>query len=175
MVRSPYVFQVVGYQNSGKTTLVNKIINRLAKNELSSATIKHHGHGGKPDVLEMKDSSQHISSGALAAIVEGDGRMLLQAEKAKWTLDEQLDMLTHFCPDFIVIEGHKHADFPKFVILKDIENSKLLSVLSNVKAVFYWDEETRKIQDAFPAIPFFSIHDQIGEEWVINFLINQHS
>ncbi|WNS76842.1 molybdopterin-guanine dinucleotide biosynthesis protein B [Bacillus sp. DTU_2020_1000418_1_SI_GHA_SEK_038] len=175
MVRSPYVFQVVGYQNSGKTTLVKKIITHLKKHDLTAATVKHHGHGGKPNLLETKDSSQHISSGALAAIVEGDGRILLQAEKMNWTLDEQLVILMQFNPDFIIIEGHKHASFPKFVLLKDIEDSKLLSVLSNIKVVLYWSEETSTIQDEFPSLPFFSIHDNAGEEWIINYLINQHS
>ncbi|MEH7122152.1 molybdopterin-guanine dinucleotide biosynthesis protein B [Bacillus sp. JJ1532] len=175
MVTSPYVFQVVGYQNSGKTTLVNKIITHLTKHELTAATVKHHGHGGKPELLETKDSSQHISSGALAAIVEGDGRILLQAEKIKWTIDEQLVILKQFNPDFIIIEGHKHASYPKIVILRSLDSYKLLTTLTNIKAALYWDEENATIRDAYPNIPFFSIHDKAGVEWIIKFLINQQS
>ncbi|WP_066294991.1 molybdopterin-guanine dinucleotide biosynthesis protein B [Bacillus sp. FJAT-29937] len=175
MVKSPYVLQVVGYQNSGKTTLVNKIITHLGKHDYIAATVKHHGHGGKPDLVESKDSSQHISSGARAAIVEGDGRLILQAEKKTWTLDEQLSILNHFSPDFIIVEGHKRASYPKIVILKSVDNEKLLTTLTNIKAVLYWNEENAALRDAYPAIPFFSIHDMKGEEWITKFLINQLS
>ena len=75
MVKEPVIFQVSGYQNSGKTTLVNKIISGLKGKGLSVVTIKHHGHGGKPETPEGKDSSNHIESGAAASIVEGGGRL----------------------------------------------------------------------------------------------------
>ena len=43
---APSILQIVGYQNSGKTTLVEKIVHALAESEMKVATIKHHGHGG---------------------------------------------------------------------------------------------------------------------------------
>ncbi|HJV30673.1 MAG TPA: molybdopterin-guanine dinucleotide biosynthesis protein MobB, partial [Bacillales bacterium] len=84
----PMIFQVVGYQNSGKTTFITKILKQLKIEGDSVGVIKHHGHGGKPDVYEQKDSARHIENGAIATIVEGNGRLLLQAEQAMWTLQE---------------------------------------------------------------------------------------
>ena len=45
---TPFIFQIVGYQNSGKTTFLNKLISHLTAVGINTATIKHHGHGGKP-------------------------------------------------------------------------------------------------------------------------------
>ncbi|MEH7572840.1 molybdopterin-guanine dinucleotide biosynthesis protein MobB [Cytobacillus firmus] len=90
MVKGAVIFQVSGYQNSGKTTLINKLISGLKEKGLSVITIKHHGHGGKPETPEGKDSSSHIESGAAASLVEGGGRLLMHAEKKSWSLEEQV-------------------------------------------------------------------------------------
>ena len=54
------VFQIVGYQNSGKTTLMEKVISGAAEKGVRVAYIKHHGHGGAPDA---KDSTRHQQAG----------------------------------------------------------------------------------------------------------------
>lgn len=173
VVKKPIVLQVVGYQNSGKTTLVKKIIENLAARNFSVATIKHHGHGGKPDMIENKDSSEHISAGALASLVEGDGRLLLQGEKPTWTISEQLAILSPLHPDIIIIEGYKNEDYPKIVILRTIEDRVLLERLSNIKAVLYWDESLSKEKNKFSTLPFFSIRDEQVCEWICTWITNQ--
>ncbi|WP_376711888.1 molybdopterin-guanine dinucleotide biosynthesis protein B, partial [Bacillus paralicheniformis] len=62
--------QIVGYQISGKTTLVEKIVHALAEREKKVATIKHHGHGGFPEVAQ-NDSEKHRKAGAVVSSVEG--------------------------------------------------------------------------------------------------------
>lgn len=44
------ILQVVGHQNSGKTTLIEKCIKELTNHGIKVGTFKHHGHGGKPDI-----------------------------------------------------------------------------------------------------------------------------
>ncbi len=54
------ILQIVGFQNSGKTTLTEKLIFRASIAGLKAASIKHHGHGGTPDTeLSSKDSIRH--------------------------------------------------------------------------------------------------------------------
>lgn len=86
MVKEPVIFQVSGYQNSGKTTLINKLISGLKEKGLSVITIKHHGHGGKPEAPEGKDSTSHIESGAAASLVEGEADCLcmLRRKAGAW-------------------------------------------------------------------------------------------
>ena len=45
------ILQVVGYQNSGKTTLIEKLCQLADEEEMQLGCFKHHGHGGKPDRL----------------------------------------------------------------------------------------------------------------------------
>jgi molybdopterin-guanine dinucleotide biosynthesis adapter protein len=159
----PIIFQIAGYSNSGKTAFITKLIN-LLKAEWKVATLKHHGHGGKPEVTDEKDSHQHISAGAIASIVEGGGRILLQAEGLSWTLQEQIQLLSFFNTDLILIEGYKQEDFPKVVLLRKQEECELLQKLSNVMAVYYWDKEILKNKQT--NLPCFHIDDEQGLTWL---------
>ena len=173
MVKEPYIFQVVGYQNSGKTTFVKKITEQLSSRGFSIVTIKHHGHGGRPAMVENKDSSEHIQAGAIASLVEGDGRIILQAEKQRWTMKEQIELLRQLHPNFILIEGHKSEKYPKAVILRTMEDKGLLKKLNNIQAVLYWDKEIAELKEQFPTFPFYEIQDQAAVDSVCTLLVNK--
>ena len=146
----PFVFQIVGYQNSGKTTMSESLIKILKGSGLRVASVKHHGHGGKPDVQEQKDSARHLAAGAEAVLVEGGGRLLIQSEKDEWTIDEQLALLSAFKPQVIIIEGHKFAAYPKIVLLRNKDDEQLLHELESVFATVYWQNEPGIECPAFP-------------------------
>ncbi|MGD6841603.1 molybdopterin-guanine dinucleotide biosynthesis protein B [Bacillus infantis] len=130
----PVVFQIAGFKNSGKTTLVQAVIRELQKQGYAAVTIKHHGHGGKPDVLEDKDTSLHMRAGALASLAEGEGSILIQADKLNWPLERLIQLMTAFGPDIILIEGYKKECYPKAVIARNLEEAEKLSRLDNVHA-----------------------------------------
>lgn len=140
MVR-PFVFQVVGYQDSGKTTLSEALIRRLKEAGMAVVSIKHHGHGGKPDIPAGKDSSKHIRAGASASLVEGGGRLVLHSENESWPLEEQIKILSAFNPDVILIEGHKNATYPKIVLIRSVDDERGLLNLENIIAAAYWNAE----------------------------------
>ncbi|MFR2950113.1 MAG: cyclic pyranopterin monophosphate synthase MoaC [Collinsella intestinalis] len=54
----------VGYQNAGKTTLVEKVISRLAQRGVRVGSIKHHGHKGFDIDQPGKDSWRHAQAGS---------------------------------------------------------------------------------------------------------------
>ncbi|RDU35648.1 molybdopterin-guanine dinucleotide biosynthesis protein B [Neobacillus piezotolerans] len=168
MVR-PFVFQVAGYQNSGKTTLAEELIRRLKEAGVDVASIKHHGHGGKPDIPSEKDSSRHIDAGASAALVEGNGRLILHSEKNAWPLEDQIRILSTFDPEAILIEGHKYASYPKIVLIRNREDEKGLLGLENIIAAAYWDTEPQT--DA--GFPFFSIKDNRTPENLTKLILEQ--
>ncbi|SDN14370.1 molybdopterin-guanine dinucleotide biosynthesis protein B [Bacillus sp. OK048] len=156
----PIIYQVVGYQNSGKTTFLLKLIQVLKKVELKIVTIKHHGHGGCPDVSKQKDSSKHLDAGAAASLVEGEGRIVLQAEDSDWNLDEQIRLMVFFQPDIILIEGHKKQPYPKLLILRNEDDLLLLNNVNNITAVIVWKyallEQVRGILN----VPVFHISEE---------------
>ncbi|MBT2653843.1 molybdopterin-guanine dinucleotide biosynthesis protein B [Bacillus sp. ISL-18] len=163
----PFIFQVVGYQNSGKTTILTKLIKNLSDRGRRTVTIKHHGHGGKPAVPEQKDSSRHLSSGALASLVEGSGRMILQADPQNLSLEEQIELIKFFQPDVIIIEGYKYKDYPKLLLLRNKEDLPLLDVTTKICAVGYWSEELNNDY----LYPSFSINDDAMIHWIAEFIL----
>jgi molybdopterin-guanine dinucleotide biosynthesis adapter protein len=167
---NPVVFQIVGFQNSGKTTFTLKLIERLKIEQLQTVTIKHHGHGGKPDVSVSKDTGKHLTSGALASIVEGGGRILLQAEEIVCNLDDQVELMKFFMPDVIIVEGHKQEHYPKILLVKETSDIRLLEKVNNVLAVISWSVEVKEQVKEKWAGPSFLISDERALKWTIQYV-----
>ncbi|MFZ7944570.1 molybdopterin-guanine dinucleotide biosynthesis protein B [Bacillus sp. S3] len=168
----PIIFQVVGYQNSGKTTLTSKLIEKLSTNRLTTVTIKHHGHGGKPDAAEKKDTTKHLSAGAIATLVEGDGRLILQAEPCAYSLKEQIELMHYFQTDVILVEGYKQENYPKLVLMKEKQDLTLLDIVNNVQAVVFWEAEMMDIISAKLDVPIFHIDDEAVISWTVQQIKN---
>ncbi len=166
----PVIFQVVGYQNSGKTTITSKLIVSLMNRGLRTVTIKHHGHGGKPAVLMQKDSGKHIAAGAFASIVEGDGRLILQTDNCEFSLEDQIELLKFFHPDVILIEGYKQKNYPKLLLVKNKEDLQLSSDINNVSAVAYCHEELKEFIKDKGNLPSFYLDDETLITWTTDFI-----
>jgi molybdopterin-guanine dinucleotide biosynthesis protein B len=171
----PVIIQVVGYQNSGKTTFITKLLKELGRCGSKVVTIKHHGHGGKPEVPEQKDSTKHLNAGAIASMVEGEGRAILQVESDSFGLEKQIELLGYFQPDMIIIEGHKHAYYPKIVLLRDKADIPLLKEVNNIHYIFYWNDEIRNSLEGKVEALFISVHDmEAGIVMVVQRIMHVH-
>ncbi|KMJ55521.1 molybdopterin-guanine dinucleotide biosynthesis protein B, partial [Bacillus sp. LL01] len=87
------VLQVVGYQNSGKTTLMETLIQQCSALGKRVATIKHHGHH-TPQKQEsnLKDSERHQQAGAEITAVEGGGSLQIHIKNQSWPLDQMVSL-----------------------------------------------------------------------------------
>lgn len=160
------VWQVVGYKNSGKTTLVEKWVRKATEEGYKVGTIKHHGHGGYPDVWAANDSSRHQAAGAIAASVEGGGVLQLHAIHS-WTLPQILRIYSLLPLDFVIVEGYKYERYRKIVIVRNIADWQRLCHLEQIAAIIFWDPLA-----ALPDVPYpvFSIDD---EERYLQWLMNE--
>nr|WP_238941852.1 molybdopterin-guanine dinucleotide biosynthesis protein B [Bacillus sp. REN10] len=166
MARHCSILQVVGYQNSGKTTLMEKLIHRAASEGLLVSSIKHHGHGGAPmNEAASKDSVRHYRAGAVVSGVEGDGVLSLTVKRDCWSLPQLLTLYQAFDVDVIFVEGYKQETYPKVVLLRGEEDIDLLYSLSNIQCVIYW--EACRLPNDLP-YPAFPISD---DKQSIDFLI----
>jgi molybdopterin-guanine dinucleotide biosynthesis adapter protein len=147
------VFQVVGYQNSGKTTLMEKLIQAAAKQGARVAAIKHHGHGGAPD--GQKDSDRHRQAGAVLAGVEGDGILQVSITRDQWALGDILALYRSFSVDCIFVEGYKQEAYPKAVLIRTPEDLPLLK-LQNIQCAISWIDLPQ--EDA--AYPVFQLEEE---------------
>ncbi|WP_390622143.1 molybdopterin-guanine dinucleotide biosynthesis protein B [Bacillus tuaregi] len=161
----PVILQVAGYHNSGKTAFIQNLLSMLKQKGYRTVTLKHHGHGGKPDIVEETDSARHISAGALASLVDGGGRLLLQTEQIEWSLNQKLGLLVMLQPDLIIIEGYKHEEYQKVVFIRDDDDLMLLDQLTNIQFVLYKDKPPKRCQ-------YQSFHrsDDRAIECIVDFL-----
>ncbi len=114
-IKKPVMIAISGKKNSGKTTLITRLIPLLLERGLKVATIKHDGHFFSPDVPGT-DSFRHLAAGACgAAVFDGEKFMLTRMIKT----DEM--KLADFFPDanLILIEGLKDSSYPKLELIRN--------------------------------------------------------
>jgi molybdopterin-guanine dinucleotide biosynthesis protein B len=126
---------VVGYKNSGKTTLIARWVRLLKDKGFSVAVLKHHGHGGQPAMPDSAtDTMQFFDSGADVSIVAGGGAVqLLLNEEPEFAALKGLAMIGK--PDYLLIEGYKNEQGEKIVLLRDKEDWESLSELDSIQLV----------------------------------------
>ena len=128
-LNKPFVFCVSGVKNSGKTTLITKLIKTFKKYGLTVATIKHDGHEFEID-HEGTDSHQHVQAGSDGTIVYSDSKFALMKRAAN--VDIQA-LLAHFKGmDVIIVEGLKQSELPKLEIVKEMPVCDVKHVLAYV-------------------------------------------
>ena len=112
---NPYELAFCGYSNSGKTTLITRLIESLSKKH-SLAYIKHDGHKFELD-KEGKDTYQAREAGAAAVYINDENKSALQMSHLPEKPYVSLPFLDY---DFVLVEGYKkNLKMPKIVILDD--------------------------------------------------------
>lgn len=115
MERTPIIVAISGVKNSGKTTLIEKLIPILQAKGQRVAVIKHDGHSFSPDTPGT-DSRRFWDQGAAATAV-------FDGEKASVTCRGTIDatqLIAAFSPlaDVILLEGFKSSAYPKIELLR---------------------------------------------------------
>ena len=123
---------IVGWKNSGKTTIATKIINKLSSNNFRVASIKHAHHEFDID-HENTDSFKHRLAGSSQVIVSSSKRWVkiseLNNSKEK-TLDELINQLSEI--DIVIVEGFKNENHPKIEIIKNDNDNYLFTQIKNI-------------------------------------------
>jgi molybdopterin-guanine dinucleotide biosynthesis protein B len=107
------VLGVTGWKNSGKTTLVERLVAELVRRGWKVSTVKHAHHDFDID-KEGTDSFRHRAAGAGEVVIVSDRRWALMHElrdEAEPPLDAVLARLSP-C-DLVIVEGYKRQPHPK--------------------------------------------------------------
>ncbi len=110
------VFGVVGWKNSGKTTLVVRLISVFAARGLAVAAVKHAHHGFDVD-HEGRDSFRYRAAGAGVVAVSSAARFAIMTElrdRPEPTLGELIRHIEG--ADIILVEGFKRESHPKLEV-----------------------------------------------------------
>lgn len=113
---APKIIAVCGIKNSGKTTLVTKLIRELTKKGCKVAAIKHDGHDFCPDVPGT-DSYRMREAGAYGTAVFSSRRFFVYKEAENINERKLINMFPE--SDVILLEGFKHTAYPKLEIVRN--------------------------------------------------------
>ena len=132
----PPIVSVIGNSKSGKTTLIEKLVQELKSRGYCMATVKHIPQGVDFDE-PGKDSWRHIQAGSEATAVSSPHKIVMIKPIAQ---EETLDEIAYLLGegyDIILAEGFKQGNAPKIEVhrkdagplLKDIK--KLIGIVSD--------------------------------------------
>ena len=121
------VYGVTGWKNSGKTTLMERLVAEITRRGFSVSTLKHAHHGFDVD-QPGKDSHRHRMAGA---------RQVLGASGARWARMTELGggaepplaaLLARLDPvDLVLVEGYKRDAHPKVEAFRAATGNTLIA------------------------------------------------
>jgi molybdopterin-guanine dinucleotide biosynthesis protein B len=111
------IVSIVGKSNSGKTTLIVKLVKELKLRGYKVATIKHSHHHLELDT-KGKDSWLHTQAGADAVVISSHNMLgIMQQLSNELPLTEIIDTYLHTM-DIIIVEGYKSEAVPKIEVFR---------------------------------------------------------
>jgi molybdopterin-guanine dinucleotide biosynthesis protein B len=119
------ILSIVGKSDSGKTTLIEKLVPELVRRGYRVATIKHDVHGFEID-REGKDSWRHKKAGAHTVVISSPRKLALIRDVDH---DAELPELRERYirdVDLILTEGFKKNTQPKIEVFRQEVHQELL-------------------------------------------------
>lgn len=109
------IFAVSGIKNSGKTTLIEKLVAALNNQGYKVGVIKHDGHEFEAD-REGTDSFRHKKAGAKNVIIYSKTKIMMIKDEENPSIEQLIDLQQDM--DIIIIEGMKYSKIPKIEIVR---------------------------------------------------------
>jgi len=117
------IISIVGKSESGKTTLIEKLIPELKKRGYRIGTVKHALHGFQID-REGKDSFRHKAAGADTVIVVSPESIAMIKNGDGMTLDSVVGYFSDV--DLVITEGYKRENKPKIEVFRKARHKDTL-------------------------------------------------
>ena len=128
----PVLLAVSGVKNSGKTTLIEKILPKLKEAGYKAATVKHDGHDFECDI-EDTDTYKHRKAGAFGTAIFSKNKFMVVKEQQDTS---EKELVSYFSEaDIIILEGFKYSDYPKIEIVRRGNSSESVCRKETILAV----------------------------------------
>ncbi len=108
---------IVGNKNSGKTTLIERLLPELAARGRKVATIKHDAHDFEVD-LPGKDTWRHRKAGSGTTIIASSSKVAMVRLIDREEPVEGLLRLIDGSYDLVLIEGLRRSPLPKIIVYR---------------------------------------------------------
>lgn len=106
------IYGIIGWKNSGKTGLMERLVTNITQRGLTVSTVKHVHHDVDLD-LPGKDTFRHRAAGAHEVILASAHRFALMSEH-RGPEPDLPTILSRLAPvDLVLVEGYKRDSHPK--------------------------------------------------------------
>lgn len=159
------ILAISGVKNSGKTTLISKLIPFLKKKGLKVATIKHDGHDFQPDI-EGTDTYKHRKAGAYGVAIFSNNKWMLVKEENDIDILKLIDQFPK--ADLIILEGFKYSNYPKIEVVR----SKISSTpISNPNTIIAYVSDMEEFSKDIKQFKLDEVEDLA--EYIYNYYIKK--
>ena len=144
----PPVVSIVGKSKSGKTAVIERLVQELKSRGYCVATIKHTPLGTSFDE-PGKDSWRHIEAGSEATVVSSPDNLVLVKPVSQDSTPEEIVRLLGEDYDIILTEGFKQGNAPKIEIHRKDAGAPLKNMKKRIAIVTDEPLETKARQFSF--------------------------
>lgn len=149
----------IGRSNSGKTTLLEKLIAELTRRGLKVATVKHHSHAIDLD-KPGKDSWRHAQAGAAVTMLASPGQLGIMRhmpDEGEASLDDINKEAQLAGCDLLITEGFKRIGLDRIELVRAARSQELVSNPDDIIALVTDHEPL--IQEYEGRFPIFGLED----------------
>lgn len=150
----------VGRHNSGKTTVISRLIPLLKAEGIEAAVIKHAHHALK--IQDTEDSGRIFAAGAAAMIAVSPDLTIQYQRQPEPELEKLIEGLPEHI-DLVIVEGYKSSSYPKIEVLRKETGPESFKLEQTIAYVSDFPIET--------SLPVFQI-DEVRKlsESILNYL-----
>jgi molybdopterin-guanine dinucleotide biosynthesis protein B len=145
------IITIVGKSNSGKTTLLEKLIADLTHKGYKIGSVKH-AHDGFEMDKEGKDSWRHRKAGAFATLVITENKIAMVKDDTTSYIEKMRAYLSDM--DIILAEGFKKQALPKIEVFRADGGHKQPFCMTDKNLIAFVTDSDHK-----PVVPVFGLED----------------
>lgn len=157
---APPIVSIVAKSNTGKTTLIERLVPELRSRGLAIGVVKHHSHLSSFDV-PGKDTFRLAQAGA--DVVVGISPVQVAVFRSQTNSQTYEETIRQHCAgmDLVLTEGYKRGPFPKIEVHRGARSSELLCDPDEMLALISdraWDVPVRQfdLEDTSGVAEFLS-------------------
>lgn len=160
------IISIVGKSDSGKTTLIEKLLRDLKEMGVKVGTLKHDAHDFEMD-HQGKDTYRHFHAGADRVMIAAAHKFaIIQRLDEPLSIDQLVQRYFHDV-DLILTEGYKSENKPKIEIYRSTKHKEPLCKPEDNLIAFVSD-----IQPLYD-VPHFDLNDSKGvATFILRFVRN---
>lgn len=149
------VVSIVGKSDSGKTTLMERLISTLCARGYRVGSVKHHVHDFDIDV-PGKDSWRHAAAGASVSLVSSPTKLgMVRQMDHEASFDELLELVRDV--DILLTEGYRRAGQVRIEISRRARSTELVCEPGELFALV-----TDNVEIDAGNVPVFGLDDWEG-------------